>query len=422
MNRIQWTRGMRLTDEIMRLSDSCHDKTLAQAFMLASAGRFGLMPAKEPFRCHLNISQSTIDVDELQCLAVTRGGNIIDINYAPSYNCLYETKVQIPDGEWPDGLILTVNATDDQWILTANNDKLEQPHYSFTLIGANADVPDNALPIACVNASLKEEDPDFVPPCLYVESHSGFRILREDFYKKLVSIDEKARKAGEKGTFSMAIAIFWPLIQQLRITADMGRDLMTPAQLLSYVQRCVSAYICACAIGNIKVEEKGQFEFFVKRTYGYKDVYALISEGIKYCRKIETGIESLSTEPQQQQYQQPQQPQSRSLMAPALREDQIEQVCERPITVINISYPIPAANIFFTIDASNPTPRSMMATRNGTTFNVIFENGYDGKKQDEPDKTISLKLIAVLNGVASSISTYNLLMHKSSKFKIVQPI
>ena len=46
---------MRLTEEIMRQSDSCHDHTLAQTLMLAAAGRFGLMPAKEPFRCHLNL-------------------------------------------------------------------------------------------------------------------------------------------------------------------------------------------------------------------------------------------------------------------------------------------------------------------------------------------------------------------------------
>lgn len=426
MNRIQWTRGMRLTDEILRLSDSCHDETMAQTLLLAAAGRFGLMPATVPFRCHLNPSQDAFDVDELQCLAVTRGGNIIDICYDPSYNCPYQTRVPIPAGSWPEGLLLTVCAA-DEWIPTAGNTLLRRPQYYFTAIAANAPVPDNSLPIAHIvynpDRDAWEEVITFVPPCLFVASHPGYENLREEFSKRLASIDEKTRKGAEKGNASLAIAAFWPLIQQLHIAVDMGRDLMTPAQLLSYVQRCVSAYLCACAIAGIKVERKDMSQF-ISHAYDYKDVFQRIDAGIKYCKEIEENLDNLAAEPQPQQYypQEPQpQPQSRRLMTPVLGEDQMMQVCTSPETKIDISYPIPTATIFFTIDGSNPTPRSKRATREGTKTIVIFDNGYT-QKEYGPDKTITLKLMAMLDGVTSSIGSYDLQMHKSENFKEVIPI
>ena len=42
--RIHWTKGMRLTDDVMRASDQCLIDFAKNAFIMASSGRFGLLP------------------------------------------------------------------------------------------------------------------------------------------------------------------------------------------------------------------------------------------------------------------------------------------------------------------------------------------------------------------------------------------
>jgi len=400
--------------------------------MLAAAGRFGLMPATKPFRVFVNADDEAVSVDELRCLAVTRGGQLIDIDYDTRFNCPMQTRLQIPEGGWSEGLIITVNATDDEWMQADNG--LRMPVYYFALIAPDAPVPDNALPIAYIRLDEKgglwRWEEDFVPPCLFVSAHHRFQELLDKFTQRLASIDEKTRKAiaalpGTSSACASAVALFWPIVQQLDIAADKERDVMTPMQLLGFVQRCVSAYNCACALGKVRVDEQKQkqYEPFVKHTYTYKDVYELTRLGIGYCAEIEANLEKLTVpaaaapayEPQQPQ------PQMQGPITPLLSDNQIKQVCKSPETTIQIGYPNPAATIFFTTDGTNPTPRSAKAVRSGKTHTVKFKNGYK-QGPDEPDKTINLRLMAMVNGVTSSISSYFLQMHKSTDFKDVPRI
>ena len=63
--RINWKKGMRLTDEVLQASDQCTDESIAQAVLLAAGGRFGLFPAVRPFRLSLSITKGVVNVEAL---------------------------------------------------------------------------------------------------------------------------------------------------------------------------------------------------------------------------------------------------------------------------------------------------------------------------------------------------------------------
>ena len=47
--RILWKKGMRLTDEVLTLSDKCTEEMVSNALALGACGRMGLMPSSRKF-------------------------------------------------------------------------------------------------------------------------------------------------------------------------------------------------------------------------------------------------------------------------------------------------------------------------------------------------------------------------------------
>lgn len=93
--RICWKKGMRLTDEVLKASDDSSAQFVGHALALAAAGRFGLLPSSRPFGISLNITKGFVDVESLDCLAITRGGDLIDIQYDTLYTGAFDSRVQI---------------------------------------------------------------------------------------------------------------------------------------------------------------------------------------------------------------------------------------------------------------------------------------------------------------------------------------
>ena len=146
MKRIAWKRGMRLSDDILRASDDHMAEVISKAFVLAANGRFGLIPSHLPFELTLNIGKGFIDVESLTCLAITKGGQLIDAQYDTRYNNTFDTRVIIPETPGIEEYILTINTQLGQWKETL--DGCEEPVYTFSLIAPDTVVPDNAMPIA----------------------------------------------------------------------------------------------------------------------------------------------------------------------------------------------------------------------------------------------------------------------------------
>lgn len=413
---------MRLTDDILRASDENMAEFIGKAFVLASVGRFGLLPSAAPFEISLNVGEDVLSVESLTCLAVTKNGQIIDVQYDTLYSNSMKLQVAIPNMPNVEDYILTIDALKGQWNGTA--DGMEEPVYAFTLRPSETTIPENAMPIAHIvnEYGWRIDDVDFVPPCLFVVSHGKFIELQNRFMDVLAMLDTKSQKAIKSGARNM-ISIFLPLVQQLRIATDKERDLFTPMMLLSNVQKCVSAFTCACSLDdNIELSDSKMFQSFVLAPYNYKEAYQRIKLGLNLCFSIAEKVEKLSESAPIQPAPPVKKEVKCAMPAPVLSNKDLMQICNTSETVIHILYNSASANIFFTIDGSNPTPNSAKAAKTRDGFRIKFDNGFRRENGKEADKSINIKLIAVDGGESSEIASYTIVLKKDLKFRNAIPI
>ena len=234
--RISWKKGMRLTDEVLSMSDNCTSELIGKALVLSAGGNFGLFPNSRPFSLSLDINKNIIDVVSMNCLGITRDGTLIDVNYDTNYTNSFDTRTTIPGSSEDAVYILCISAT-GEWRDT--NDGLCESVYSFSIIDENSSVPANALPIARIvydEYCWRMDEINFVPPCLFVSSHDKYeeQYLRfKQLLGKLDTILPHKFITEQKD----ALKIYWPIVQQLAITIDKERDFMTPMMLLGNIQK-----------------------------------------------------------------------------------------------------------------------------------------------------------------------------------------
>jgi len=409
---------MRLTDNVLRDSDNSIYELVGKSLLLAAAGRFGLIPSTRPFELNLDIDKKIVDIKSLHCLAVTRDGSLIDTCYDTKFTNTFDTRILIPESTDEQEFLITINAESGQWQET--NDGFEEPVYTFSLIKPNTPIPPNALPIGRIvnidNLGWREDDVDFVPPCLFVTSHHKYKELSRQFSDILSAIDAKVRDL-QKSDVRAEVRLFWSLIRQVMITMSKECDTMTPMSLLANVQKCVNALICACSWNSyLKLENADELSNYVYASYNYKDAYQKIKEGLDLCFSIKDNIEILSEGSPTKTTTLP------AVAAPMISNDDLFQDCSTSESTINITYHTLEANIFFTTDGSEPTSKSKRATKTRAGFKIKFDNGYRQENGKEPDKNMSLKLIAVVDGASSDVSCYRVSFHKNLKFRDAIPI
>ena len=422
MKRVSWKRGMRLTDVILRASDDNKAELIGKAFILAANGRMGLLPSQHPFELTLNIGKGFIDVESLNCLAFTKGGYLVDVKYDTRYDNSFETRMPIPDMPGVEEYMLVISILPGQWRDTA--DGFEEPVYTFSLIPTDTVVPDNAIPIAHIvdDYGWRMDEVDFVPPCLFVSSHRKYEDLLRRFLDVLALLDERAKAVARSGVHNV-VSVFWPLIQQLRITADKGRELLTPMMFLAEVQKCVSAFTCACDLEeSIELSDAKMYRSYVLAPYSYKEAYQRISVGIDICYSIAEKLQKLAEStpvprPVENIPVEPSRP-----VAPTLADESLKVICNTSETTLPVLYSIPSASIYFTTNGSNPTQQSSKAVKTREGFKMKFDNGFRKENGKEPVKNMTIKLVAIVDGVCSETASYNVTLQKDLKFRNAIPI
>lgn len=394
--RICWKKGMRLTDEILRASDNSTMELVSNALALAAAGRFGLFPSAIPFELSLSINKGLVDVEQLNILAVTKGGFLIDAHYDTNFTNTFDTRIQIPELNGEKELILTIDASIDKWKDT--NDGYEEPEYSFSLISPNSPLPANSFPIARIvdEYGWRMDDVDFVPPCLFISSHQKYIELKKQFEEILIAIDKKARNLMHSNGKEV-IRTFWPVVQQLMITINKECDLMTPMELLANVQKCVSAFTCACDLDDyINLADSDKFRNYVYAPYNYKDAYLRIREGLELCFSINEKVAKLDEGT----------PKPSTIEAPTISESQLTKRCTNSKARVQITNNAEGATVYYTVDGGEPTQSS----KSGLMIQI--DSGFNNSRKREPDKMVTVRVKAFLNGLFSNTNTYEITLQK----------
>ena len=384
---------MRLTDEVLRASDDSTIELVGKSLALAAARRFGLLPSTS-FDLSVNISKGLVDVESLNCTAVTKSGNVIDAHYDTKFTNSFDTRIQIPEGSGEKEYILTIDYT-GQW--KDSNDGYEEPIYTFSLMASNSSIPSNSLPIARIvdEYGWRLDEIDFVPPCLFVSSHQKYNELLKKFSDVLTEIDNKAKNLLHSNGKDV-IRAFWPVVQQLMITVSKEQDLMTPMGLLANVQKCVSAFTCACELDDyIDLADADRFRNYIYAPYNYKDSYQRIKEGLDLCFSINEKVSKLNDGPQTPS----------TIEAPTIANSQLIKRCTNSKARVQITNNVSGATVYFSVDGTEPSQ-----SLNGQTLQL--ESGFNNSRKREPDKVVMVKLKAVLNGIESHTNTYEITLQK----------
>ena len=396
--RICWKKGMRLTDEILRASDESTFELMGHALVLAATGRFGLFPSAQPFELSLNITQGIVDVVSLDCLGITKGGHLIDVHYDSKFTNAFNIRIPIPEGTGEKVFMLTVTPSDGRWRDT--NDGFEVPEYTFALMAQNSPLPPNSLPIARIvnDHGWHHDEVDFLPPCLFVSSHRKYGELLRRFSDLLKAIDAKACKL-KHSVGKDAVRIFWPVVQQLMITANKECDTLTPMQLLANIQKCASAFLCACALDEVlELTDEDRFRNFVYAPYDYQNAYQLIRQGLDLCYAISEKVEKMA---EAQIEDTP-----TAVAAPTIEASQLQKRCTSNKTRVVVTNNAPGATVYYTTDGSMPTQSSA----SGTT--ISLDNGFENNRRREPDKIVVVKVMACLDGATSAVNKYEITLQK----------
>lgn len=400
--RISWKKGMRLTEEVMKASDMAIAEWVGHALVLASVGRFGLLPSNQPFRISIDFTRESIEVKSLCCRAVTKSGHLIDINYDTQYSHNFSTSVKLPGNAVGKELLLTIRMDPNQWVETV--DGFEEPLYHFDLVSPNSPMADNAVPIArLVDTEFggwHVDDVDFMPPCLFVASHFKYQELFERFLQTLTEVETQVRRQLQSNAREV-IRVFWPLLVQIHIDTDKGRDLMTPMMLMANVQKFVAAFTTACDLDErLTLSDADLFRNYALSPYDFKNAYRKIKEGLEICFSIKEkiGLMEEHEEPVKEE----------RIAAPYIPAEQLNQSCSKRYVTVSVVNTIPEAVVFYSTDGGDPTKKLV-----GDSISI--ESKFNAKRASEPDMTVQIKLKAVANGVSSEVKTYALTLRKDYK-------
>lgn len=402
--RISWKKGMRLTDEVLSMSDNCTSELIGKALVLSAGGNFGLFPNSRTFSLSLDINKNVIDVVSMSCLGITRDGTLIDVDYDTTYTNSFDTRTTIPNSNEDIVYLLCISST-GEWRDT--NDGLCEQAYSFAVYDENSTIPANALPIARIvydEYCWRMDEINFVPPCLFVSSHEKYEEQYSNFKQLLSKIDTilPHKFITEQ---KEALKIYWPIVQQLAITIDKEKDFMTPMMLLGNIQKCVSGFVLACSLDDyITLGDSEVYKNYARTPYNFKDVYQTIKEGMELCVSISVKIDGFEAE-------EPTQKSTTSLPTPTIDSKQLNQKTSNNKIKINVHNVPEGAVLLYAIDgAENFVPAK------GTYLTISTH--FNGRREAEPDQTVNVKIKTEQNGSLSAVSTYSIIVTKDWKYVI----
>ncbi len=293
--KVTWKKGMRLSTDVFDALDASGDENIRLSNIIATGGRFGLIPANKPFELSVNISNNVLEVVSLSCHGVTKSGKIVDIEFDSNYTNTFDTRVAIPSSNNDEAFLLIVKFHDKQW--REVNEMYSEPEYTFELIGENSPMDSDSLPIGLLvnQYGWRLDETEFVPPCLYTTAHPKF--VEQVNRAKLVlkSISDRCLSANNCVARHLLGSI-WPTVAYSYIFIDKRPEALSPADLFASIQKVIASFVIGCSIDEyITLEHAEPFVAYHQRSYDVKNLYIDIQKGLELCAEISIKMDAVCT-------------------------------------------------------------------------------------------------------------------------------
>lgn len=294
-NKVTWKRGMRLSTEVFNAMDKANEESFRMLSLLGSANRYGLFPTDKPFELSVNINGNALEVTSLNCHGITKTGCFIDIDYDSNFVNTFDTRIAIPNGAEGEAFYLVLKVHDDEY--REINEMLSELSYSFELVGENSPIAGNCLPIGMLvnQYGWRMDEKDFVPPCLYIKAHPRYmeqwetaKTYAKDLFSKCLSSQDCVARS--------LLTQIWTSSASMLSRLDKERDTLTPGQLLSSLQKLISAFLIGCfADEYVSLENQDPFVLYTQKPYDVKNISRDIEIGLELCAEISMKMDAVCT-------------------------------------------------------------------------------------------------------------------------------
>lgn len=291
--KVTWKKGMRLSTDVFDALDVSNYESIRLSNIIATGGRFGLIPANKPFELSINVSNNVLEVVSLSCHGVTKSGRIVDIEFDSNYTNTFDTRISMPIQKGNEAFLLIVKLHDKQW--REVNEMYSEPKYTFELVGANSAIDNDSLPIGLLvnQFGWRLDETEFVPPCIYTNAHPKF--VEQVNRAKLVlkSIADKCMGAHNCVARHL-LGTIWPTVEYNYIDIDKRQEALSPAELFASLQKVAAAFVIGCSIEeSITLENAEPFIAYRQRPYSLKNVYRDIKKGLELCAEISVKMDTV---------------------------------------------------------------------------------------------------------------------------------
>jgi hypothetical protein len=291
--KVTWKKGMRLSTDVFDALDVLSDENIRLSNIIATGGRFGLIPASRPFELSVNVSNNVLEVVSLSCHGVTKSGKIVDIDFDSNYTNTFDTRVSIPSANSDAAFLLIVKYYDKE--LREVNEMFSEPKYTFELIGENSPIDNNSLPIGLVvnQYGWRLDETEFVPPCLYANAH--LKYVEQVNRTKLVlkSISDRCLNA-HNCVARQLLGSIWSSVADNYISIDKKQESLSPADIFAAIQKVIASFIIGCTTDEyITLENAEPFVAYYQKPYDTKTLYRDIQGGLELCAEISIKMDAV---------------------------------------------------------------------------------------------------------------------------------
>lgn len=291
--KVTWKKGMRLSTDVFDASDAFSMENIRLSNIIATGGRYGLIPVDKPFELSVNVNNNILEVVSLSCHGVTRSGRIVDIEFDSNYANTFDTRISLPGSNGEDAFLLVVKFYDRQW--REVNETFSEPKYTFELIGENSPIDSDSLPIGLLvnQYGWRLDETEFVPPCLYITSHPKYidQVSRAKLLLKSISdICQKSHNCIARNLLGSV----WHCAADSYIFLDKNQDVLSPSVLFATLQKVVSAFAIGCSVEEyVSLENSDSFIAYWQRPYDARNLYRDIKKGLELCAEISVKMEAV---------------------------------------------------------------------------------------------------------------------------------